>query len=55
MYLKKNKETMKQLQKNMTAKKLLIQLLIRIFLTYEKNKYFVTMFSTEQAFFVHNF
>ena len=40
MYLKKNKETMKQLGKNMPATELLVQLLIRMFLTYKKNKIF---------------
>ena len=54
MYLKKNKETMKELGKNTPTKKLLSQLLIRMFLT-KKIECFVTMFSTEQAFFCSQF
>ena len=40
MYLKKNREIIKELGKNMPAKKLLSQLLIQMFLTYEENKMF---------------
>ena len=54
MFLKKNKETMKKLGKNMPAKKLLSQLLIRIFLM-KKAECLVTMFSTEPAFFCSQF
>ena len=50
MSLKKSKETTKELDKNVPTKKLLSQLLIRMFLKNlhtKKIEYFVTMFSTE--------
>ena len=52
MYLKKNREVIKELGKNMPAKKLLSQLLIQMFLTYEENKMFRYNVSYQTRFFL---